>query len=260
MLPLQSGAIGATANAENLPSSRCKAVSPAHRVAVVELFTSEGCSSCPPADEWLTSAQAQVPSDQAIFLSHHVPYWDYIGWKDRFAQPLFENRQRALAQINRTSVYTPAFFISGMESSLALRGNGRLAKIAAINRESVTGQISLQAQADGQFQWSWRDLPRDWVGNEGGFYIAVTSSHESSVVSAGENNHSTLHHSEVTQLWQGPYAVNAPSGSATFSLPKSLLERTDGKIILLLTNAEQTVLQAVSLNRAQANQCRQPTA
>src|SRR5688572_19390910 len=76
---------------------------------VVELFTSEGCSSCPPADAFMEDlAQRQY----VLPLSFHVDYWDYIGWKDRFADPVFTNRQRAYAEAQGTSmVYTPQMIV-----------------------------------------------------------------------------------------------------------------------------------------------------
>ena len=71
----------------------CKAASPPQTQALIEVFTSEGCSSCPPADRWL-SALVQVPSQKlmTVALSLHVDYWDYIGWKDPFAKAAFTHR------------------------------------------------------------------------------------------------------------------------------------------------------------------------
>ena len=87
------------------------------RASVVELYTSEGCSSCPPADRWLSS----LKSDPRLFktlipMAFHVDYWDDLGWPDRFAQKAFSQRQRALAQQGFVSqVYTPGLVVDSQE-------------------------------------------------------------------------------------------------------------------------------------------------
>ena len=85
------------------------------RTAVVELYTSEGCSSCPPADRWL-SKLVEIPKDEldVLALSFHVDYWDYLGWRDRFADPRYSARQRRYAQQRAVRiVYTPAIIVNG---------------------------------------------------------------------------------------------------------------------------------------------------
>lgn len=80
-------------------------------VAVVELFTSQGCSSCPPADAILSELSG---SDDVLALAYHIDYWDYIGWKDTFAKAAFSNYQRAYAQSwNKDRIYTPQMVVNG---------------------------------------------------------------------------------------------------------------------------------------------------
>jgi hypothetical protein len=87
----------------------CEVRSGPDRVALLELYTSEGCSSCPPAESWLsTIAQQGYSTERVIPLALHVDYWDYIGWKDGFAKPAFSARQRELAALGRSdTIYTP---------------------------------------------------------------------------------------------------------------------------------------------------------
>ncbi len=86
------------------------------RTVVVELYTSQGCNSCPPADEFLGEL---VKRDGVIALALHVDYWDYIGWKDQFAQKSFAKRQKAYARAaGRRMVYTPQIIVGGAEHAV----------------------------------------------------------------------------------------------------------------------------------------------
>ncbi len=84
---------------------------------IIELFTSEGCSSCPPADAYLSQFSTSEDLWQGIIpLAYHVDYWDYIGWKDRFAHPSFSQKQRLYRSYGVVaSVYTPGFVVDGKE-------------------------------------------------------------------------------------------------------------------------------------------------
>ena len=78
---------------------------------VVELFTSQGCSSCPPAEDWLASIAGR---DDVIALALHVDYWDYLGWADPFANPAFTKRQKAYARhMGEKMIYTPQVIVNG---------------------------------------------------------------------------------------------------------------------------------------------------
>ncbi|MHA6323520.1 DUF1223 domain-containing protein [Roseivivax sp. CAU 1753] len=97
---------------------------------VVELFTSQGCSSCPPADALLAELSAR---DDVIPLALHVDYWDYIGWKDSFAKPAFTARQKGYAQASgRRSIYTPQMIIDG---EFDVVGNRPMDVTAIIDRQ-----------------------------------------------------------------------------------------------------------------------------
>lgn len=90
----------------------CRAESGATLTPLIELYTSEGCSSCPPADRWL----AGLPPGKAVPLALHVDYWDYIGWRDRFADARFSVRQReAVRRGGGRTVYTPQVLLDGRD-------------------------------------------------------------------------------------------------------------------------------------------------
>lgn len=101
---------------------------------VVELYTSQGCSSCPPADDMLTELSAR---DDVIALALHVDYWDYIGWVDEFANPEHTRRQQNYARAaGETTIYTPQFVIAGQDIVIGARGMD-VADLIATHRTQV---------------------------------------------------------------------------------------------------------------------------
>ncbi len=98
------------------------------QVALVELYTSQGCSSCPPADEWLSELKHKPGLwSEFVPVAFHVDYWDYIGWKDSFSKKEFSNRQRLhRKQGNVKVVYTPGFFLNGKEWKRGFRSTPKI--------------------------------------------------------------------------------------------------------------------------------------
>jgi len=117
------------------------------QTAVVELYTSEGCSSCPRADRWLEKLVTTPQQDlDLLALAFHVDYWDHLGWKDRFSNVDYTKRQRVLGANNRQrTIYTPEFFVNGKEA----RGSGNiLNKIQQTNQQpaSITLQLTVSRE------------------------------------------------------------------------------------------------------------------
>jgi deazaflavin-dependent oxidoreductase (nitroreductase family) len=112
---------------------------------VEELYTSQGCSSCPPADEFFA---ALVADPQVIALSLHVDYWDYIGWKDEFGNPKFTERQKAYArEAGSRMIYTPQMIVGGLDS---VEGNQPHEVDAMIRKHmTVARDVNLQAMRRG---------------------------------------------------------------------------------------------------------------
>jgi hypothetical protein len=137
-----------------LEAAQCEGRSGPHTAALVELYTSEGCNSCPPADRWLRSLgeKGQAPT-RVVPLSLHVDYWDYIGWKDPFAQRRFSDRQRRLAGVHRSRVvYTPQVILQGRD----FRGWYSPAfsrELAAINARSPGAAIELRLDTGRTDTW-----------------------------------------------------------------------------------------------------------
>jgi len=126
--------------------------SPARPVTVVELFTSQGCYSCPPADEFLGELDTQA---QVITLSCHVTYWNYLGWKDTFSRPFCNNRQRQYQSVlkgGERGVYTPQMVINGRYGVVGSR-RSKVAAIIAADHQYETSvsaiTLSIKHTADG---------------------------------------------------------------------------------------------------------------
>jgi len=113
-------AASAIANTEVAADTSAQTVTSTNaRATLVELFTSEGCSSCPPAEAWLSDlAKSERLWNDVVPVAFHVDYWDYLGWRDIFARPAFSERQRDYAEAWKSDrVYTPGFVVNGVEWS-----------------------------------------------------------------------------------------------------------------------------------------------
>jgi hypothetical protein len=187
----------------------CDVKSGPKTAALVELYTSEGCSSCPPADKQLS----QFPSPeyglgQVVPLSLHVDYWDYIGWKEPFAQPKFSERQNWLVHANghKTS-FTPHFFVSGTE---VRDWRGDLGdELKRVTARPARANISLHVQSTGPVVVSVAaSVTASGSGDPLALFVALTEDKLTSSVSAGENRGVTLSHDHVVREWIGPIALN----------------------------------------------------
>ena len=169
----------------------CEITSGDRLTPVIELYTSEGCSSCPPADQWLSTLKGKPVVAQAF----HVAYWDYIGWKDRFANPAFTVRQKEIAAANSLSgIYTPQLVRNGRDWR-NWRLPGQVIDIKAPARAAITLRQSESADA-----FEARVTPVVATG-EWKAYWTVTEHNHSSRVKAGENTGEFLKHDFVVRQY-----------------------------------------------------------
>lgn len=195
---------------------------------VVELFTSQGCASCPPADELMRSLAEQ---DDVIALSLHVDYWDYIGWKDEFADPKNAQRQRAYAHAaGRRSVYTPEMIVNG-ESDIV--GAKPMQLAAAIEKhKSVAKRVDVQLLRAGSMVTISARALRQGLDPMEIVMLRYTPSRVSQIT-RGENKGKTLEYVNVTHDWQvvahwdGQAALDLDAPVAG-DLPIVVLVQTEG--------------------------------
>ena len=188
-------------------AAECVARAETVSVPLVELYTSEGCSSCPPADRWLSQ---QAPG-KFVPLALHVDYWDYIGWRDRFAQARFGQRQRDM--VNRGGgrvVYTPQVMLNGRDFRpwhSAAAFDDAVRKRAG---QPLQAKLVLAVENKAADGWTARltgeVLPRKGRAEA---YLALYENGLSSAVEAGENRGARLQHDYVVRQWQGPLPVGA---------------------------------------------------
>ena len=208
--------MGITAGAP-APGAQCSKQSPAHSVALVELYTSEGCSSCPPADRWVSElGRSGLGVDEVVPRALHVDYWERLGWKDRFADRRFSERQRELADLaGRRVIYTPGVFLNlrefrGWDSDAQFR---RAVKAVNSRPAGADIRLALDAGAPGQLPVSASFSVRSGTApKRAQAFIALYESGLVTAVAAGENRGATLHHDNVVRKWIGP--IDLKGGSA----------------------------------------------
>jgi hypothetical protein len=230
----------------NAAYAACTAQSPAHTVALVELYTSEGCSDCPPADKWLSKLKPGVERPAVAPLSLHVDYWDYIGWKDPFAKALFSARQREQTKLQgRTVVYTPQVMLGGKDYRSWRNERGFEADVKRINatpaRASIT--LSLSASSDGLLE-AKAQAESSVAGAV--LFVALTENGLSNRISSGENRGVTLSHDWVAREWTGPAPVAAGKGVHA-GVSARLPAARAGAIAFVQDRRTGEVLQALSL-------------
>jgi hypothetical protein len=194
---------------------------------VVELFTSEGCSSCPPADDVLTRLVATQPvaGAQIVALGEHVDYWDRLGWRDAFSSPAFSRRQTEYADrvFRSGSIYTPQLVVNGREAIVGSDYRGAVALIAKAIRTSSRLRISLAIDSASPAQ----PLVRLDVSTADGaslkssaeIWLAIVENDLTTKVARGENGGRTLQHSAVVRTMRTIGAIAPASSSWSSSSP-----------------------------------------
>jgi hypothetical protein len=216
--------------------------------AVVELFTSEGCSSCPPADALLAEIAKESQNKSVYLLAFHVDYWDRLGWMDRFSSPKFSARQNQYANwLNLKTIYTPQVVINGGKEFVGSEEN--------IMRNSIKTALAKPTGGNLQISLGKTDKHRlilnyttDQQADGFSLAVALVSSNASSQVLKGENKGKTLAHVQIVRQFEAFALQGKTKGSVDMQVDK-----VDGKvptelIAFLQNNKTGKIIAASKLN------------
>jgi hypothetical protein len=193
-------------------NAACDAKSPDHLVALIELYTSEGCDSCPPADQWLSRLAGGDAARRAIPIAFHVDYWDRLGWKDRFASGKYTDRQYEQMRRQHSSfVFTPQLMLQGQDFGQWRSGGEPAAAIAAVNTRRPRANIELTVEPQGAnaIVDVHVKVPDVRDRNRAVVAVALVQSKLSSDVKAGENAGKRLTHDHVVRQWRDGIVLDA---------------------------------------------------
>ena len=214
------------------------------QTAVVELYTSEGCSSCPRADRWLEKLVTTPQQDlDLLALAFHVDYWDYLGWKDRFSNADYTKRQRVLGANNRQrSIYTPEFFVNGKEA----RGSGNiLKKIQQTNQQPAPLKLQLTVSRDQSELVVAVQTPSKFDNGEPIHHrYLIYENKLSTDVKRGENSGKVLHHEQVVRYMSPAQSLQSENQHRIGIDPAWQAENL-GVPVLVTSVGAQRYLQAV---------------
>ena len=199
-------------------AATCTAESSVQSVALLELYTSEGCNSCPPADRWVSELPGRgFNAASVVTLAFHVDYWNYLGWPDPFSKAQYSERQRTASIRNRARVvYTPQLLLDGRDYRRGVMFDDFGERLGALNRNPARAKIRLQVQTEDPagLGVTGTATVADAAARGGAHaFLALYENNLSNQVTAGENRGKRLRHDFVVRELAGPFPVD-PGGEA----------------------------------------------
>jgi hypothetical protein len=219
VIRLLTGILALMMLVSRVDAASCTVESGARRVALLELYTSEGCDSCPPTDRWVSALPGRgLDPARVVTLGFHVDYWNYLGWSDPFAKAEYSARQRAASQRNRaTVVYTPQLLLNGADFRRGIFKDDIDGRVTAVNQQQPGARISLKL-ATGPAALSVQGaavVPEVSRREDAQVFLAVYENRLATAVASGENRGKQLRHDFVVRALAGPFPVDA-RGEASF--------------------------------------------
>ncbi len=208
--------------------------------AVVELFTSEGCSSCPPADDFIERLEKDNYNKQIYILAYHVDYWDRLGWKDRFSDHAYSTRQQQYARLlNLPNIYTPQVIVNGRNEFVGSDEGPILQAIGTGLSHGAPSDLTLSARIEGDKIIV--DYKVAGEGKKSELVLALVQKSAQSNIKAGENSGRSLSHVQIVRSLFHANLTSNNNESIVLNLPKDFNEKgweligfvqrtTDGRI------------------------------
>ncbi len=215
-------------------------------VVVLELFTSQGCSSCPPADVLLEQVKRQYPN-QVYALSYHVDYWNYIGWEDPFSQPAFSRKQKEYnRKFNYTSNYTPQMVINGKEHFVGSNAKKLFSKIKTYKVQNPENHLELKELIKEGNTISFNYLLK---GNQQGKSLRTTLvlDQRTTLVERGENRNRKLTNSNIV-IAEKYIPVAISEGQGTIRIPAGIGKNERLHLIVVVENDDLDITAAAKLS------------
>ncbi|MBC6111424.1 DUF1223 domain-containing protein [Pedobacter fastidiosus] len=216
--------------------------------AVVELFTSEGCSSCPPADALVAKIEKESDGKSIYILAYHVDYWDRLGWKDTFSDAKFSARQNQYADwLNLKTVYTPQIVVNGSKefvgSEEEILRKSISTELAKPNTNNL--EISLNKSDEKKLILNYKTNQKTDGYN---LIIALVSPMATNKILRGENKGKTLSHIQIVRQFETINLNGKSNGSANITVTNAKQEQVSEIIAFLQNNSTGRITAASRLN------------
>lgn len=187
--------------------------------AVIELFTSEGCSSCPPADALVAKVQKENADKPVYILAYHVDYWNRMGWKDAFSDAAYSDRQRQYARwLKLGSLYTPQVVANGVKEFVGSEEGTLRNTIKTDMQKPAKAELSLTDLRENRGKASLQ-YHVEGVTNNSSLLVALIEKNATTKVLKGENGGRTLSHVQIVRKLQTMSLNNHNSGDVSIELP-----------------------------------------
>ncbi|HEV2709635.1 MAG TPA: DUF1223 domain-containing protein [Edaphobacter sp.] len=220
---------------------------------LVELFTAEGCSSCPPADDLLAHLESKQPVAGAdiIVLGEHVDYWDKLGWRDRFSSPQYTERQREYGfRFKIDDVYTPQMIVDGTEQFVGNDAPHALRAIAQAGHAPKVILVLAKPVVDGQKVTITISTSTPQPSSKADLYAALVDPADTTNVGGGENRGRELHHVAVVRSLQKISklkALNSRPIEATLTAPHDSIAQKMRVVVFAQSSGPGQVIGVTSI-------------